>query len=234
MKIKTITIALLAFLGMQNLAFAGNQSASTQATASVSAECTIQAQNLSFGNLVLPLSAQSASTSMNVLCSKNASYTVGLAYGGVYGSGSQTVTGTLGSAGNYYNNAWAGGSGVSYTEGYCAYNVSGQTDQIMVVSPNLNQADNYGCTQTAQVQVGATYTYGKMTGIVNGDSIGYSIQVPNNPGAVWNTGVGSYTAIGTGNNQAIPVVGTLVPAQSSGNYPTPDSYMDTVTATVSF
>jgi spore coat protein U-like protein len=214
---------------------AGNNStASTQATATVSATCTIQANNLSFGSLVLPIASQGASTSMNVLCSKNASYTINLAYGGVYGSGSSVATGTLGSAGNYFNNSWIGGTGISYSEGYCAYNVAGQTDSYYTIAPNMNQADNYGCAKTAQLTIGKSYSYGVMTGVANGDSIAYSIQTPGNASTVWNTGLGSYTATGTGISQSIPVTGTLLPSQSTSPYPSPDSYLDTVTATVSF
>lgn len=231
MKITTITIALIAFIGMQNLAFAGNQSANTQATATVSAECTIQAQNLSFGALVLPLSAQSASTSMNVLCSKNASYTVGLAYGGVYGSGSGGTGGTpenlvlTGSPGTYNGQ----GQEIARTCNYVS-----SSDTSTVVTTTQAPSPGFTCGMNISYTPPAGYGYGKMIGVMSGDSIGYSIQVPNNAGEVWNAGQNSYTAIGTGSNQAIPVIGTLVPAQSSGNYPTPDSYMDTVTATVSF
>jgi spore coat protein U-like protein len=237
--IKTL-IAIFCTVSLSSAYSAGFQpsgngtSANTQATATLSAVCTISAQDVKFGNLVLPLSAQSASSSMTVLCSKSAPYTIALAYGGVYGSGTQTVTGTLGSAGNYFNNAWIGGSGISYTQGYCAYNVAGQTDTYYTIAPNLNQSANYGCTSTAQIQIGASYTYGKMNGVMYGDSIAYSIQVPNNSSQVWNTGLGSYSSSGTGNSQSIPIVVNLVPAQSSNNYPSPDTYMDTVTATISY
>jgi spore coat protein U-like protein len=213
----------------------GSSTANPQATATIASVCTINAQNLSFGNLVLPLSAQSASSNMSVLCSNKASYTVALAYGGIYGQGSNT-------SGDY----WVYNGGHQYRE----YNSSGTVVGIvtcnnntatLVYSPTITTCASGVPTgwsgaynASGNQYIGAAYTYGEMTGVVNGDHIGYFIQVPNNPGQVWNAGNYSYSATGIGSIQTIPVVGTLVPAQSSGSYPTPDMYMDTVTATVNF
>lgn len=197
---------------------AGSQSAQTQANAIISATCVITAKNLNFGALTLPLSGQSASTSMNVQCSKNAAYTIGLAYGGVYGTGG--VSGTLP---NTAGGKVTGGAGCTYS-GY----INGQyysEYQYVYGSPYCPGSISYATT---------SYAYGKMIGAANGDNIGYSIQVPGNPGQIWNAGNASYSSTGTGASQTIPVVGTLVPAQSGSAYPTPDSYMDTVTATVNF
>lgn len=188
--------------------------ANTQATATLSAECTITAQDVKLGALVLPLSAQSASSSMTVLCSKSAPYTIALAYGGVYGKGETTGSPLVGSLNNGSNNT-------------CIYNINGSNQSIQIpVSQSLNCPSFYGATEP--------YGYGKMIGVISGDSIAYSIQVPNSLGEIWNTGEGSYSANGTGSVQSIPVVLSLVPAQSSGNYPSPDTYMDTVTATISY
>lgn len=189
-------------------------SANTQATATLSAECTITAQDVKLGALVLPLSAQSASSSMTVLCSKSAPYTIALAYGGVYGKGETTGSPLVGSLNNGANNT-------------CIYNINGSNQSFQIpVSQSLNCPSSYGSTEP--------YGYGMMMGVMSGDSIAYSIQVPNSLGEIWNTGEGSYSANGTGSVQSIPVVLTLVPAQSSGNYPSPDTYMDTVTATISY
>lgn len=234
-------------------AHAGTTSANNQATATVSAVCTISAQNLNFGNLVLPLSAQSASTSMSVLCSKNHSYTVGLAYGGVYGQG-QSQTPTSASVSSYCATSTTDDNG--YYTLYNAYNASGtQVASVygayalgLISSSTLQPGQCIAPTAAGQTltssdgkygpltfnPVTVAYAYGKMIGVSHGDNVAYSIQVPGNPGQVWNAGENNYTATGTGGTQTIPVVGTIVPAQSGGNYPTPDYYLDTVTATVSF
>jgi spore coat protein U-like protein len=247
------SLMVMISITLQSSSYAASSSASNQATATVAAVCTISAQNLNFGNLVLPLSAQSASTNMTVLCSKNHSYTVGMAYGGVYGQGqSQTptsasvasycATSTTDDGGYYtlYNAYNASGSQVAsvygaYTLGLISISTlkPGQCASPTTAGKTLTSSDGkYGPLTFNAVTV--AYAYGKMIGVAKGDNVAYSIQVPGNPGQVWNTGENNYTSTGTGSNQTIPVVGTLVPAQSSGNYPTPDYYMDTVTATVSF
>lgn len=231
-----LILGLTVLCNIPEASFAGTSSASTQANATLAATCTISAQNLSFGNLVLPISAQSASTSMSVLCSKNHAYTIGLAYGGVYGQGGVT-------SGDYWTTG--GGSGgcsrtsCNYSITYTEFNSTGT--QINTATYNWNGGatptppnTTYNSSNgeyTSNATVG--YAYGKMIGVSSGDSVAYSIAVPNNPGQIWNAGESSYSSTGTGASQTIPVVGTLVPSQS-GSYPTPDTYMDTVTATVNF
>jgi spore coat protein U-like protein len=227
-------LAVLA-MGSSTSAHAASTSATQQATATVSSSCTISAQNLNFGNLVLPLSAQSASTSMSVLCSKNHAYTIALAYGGVYGQGSAngnswTVTGSNGSYNIYY-----------YQNGNFVTGITGRTcDQVLswsqaaVGSTNDVAQTGWTCGSTGSFAVTSAYGYGKMIGVAKGDNVAYSIQVPNQPSQIWNAGESSYSATGTGATQTIPVVGTIVPSQSGSSYPTPDMYMDTVTATVGF
>jgi spore coat protein U-like protein len=215
---------ILLALSSHHEAYAGTNNATTKATATIASVCTISAQNLSFGALVLPLSSQSAASSMSVLCSNKASYTVGLAYGGIYGQGN--VNATLNNYGNSNDNYLIPNSGGMW---YCSYSGTVNGQPYTTGAHELN-----GCPSTIQTQVSTAYAYGKMTGVAKGDTIGYSIQVPGSPGTVWNNGQGSYTATGTGSTQTIPVVGTLVPGQSGSSYPTPDVYMDTVTATVNF
>lgn len=230
MNIKNKIIAFLTSLALIPISLpvlaAGSATANPKTTATISATCTINAQNLNFGNLVLPISAQSASTSMTVLCSKNAPYTVGLAYGGVYGV-SQTVNSPYLSTGSY--KYIQGGTALYWVCTYTATSPTGQTATTTQTSatsscPNISQTQSFT----------VSYAYGKMIGAMSGDQIGYSIQVPNNPAQIWNAGNSSYSSTGTGDNQTISVTGSLVPSQTSNSYPTPDSYSDTVTAIVSF
>jgi spore coat protein U-like protein len=208
---------------------AGTSTANPKATAVISSSCQISAQNLAFGNLVLPISAQSASSTMTVLCSKNAAYTIGLAYGGVYGTTSQNVTAT------YNLTGYTSGNGYTYQT--CLYSATYDGNTYTKSVGNNGNAPWGYCPTTSGTKVISTasvYTYGKMIGVAKGDNVAYSIQVPNQPSQIWNAGNYNYTGTGTGLNQTLPVVGTLVPAQTSNNYPSPDMYVDTVTATVSF
>lgn len=220
--IKAIIVALAqSCLLLSYSAQAATSVANPKATATISSSCQISAQNLSFGALVLPVSAQSASSSMSVLCSKNAPYTIGLAYGGIYGKGT--------ASGDYYVSQYAQTHSLYWYEHYSSTGV----DEGSVYMTSI--PSGYAYNGSAYVNTNQTYyTYGLMSGVASGDTIGYSIQVPGNPAQVWNAGNSSYAGTGSGATQTLPVVGKLVPAQSSSTYPTPDAYMDTVTATVSF
>lgn len=218
-----VAVILMPSLSAMSLhAKAATTSASTKTTATIPAVCNISAKTLSFGNLVLPLSAQSASTTMNVLCSNNAPYTVGLAYGGVYGQTQTEVFYSLIKGTSTYRIT-------NYPANNTILGTSNTLPANAVAFANIDP-NNYSASYT----VGGSYAYGKMVGVASGDTIGYFIQVPNSPSKVWNTGNSSYSSTGTGVSQSIPVLGTLVPSQSTSTYPTPDMYMDTVTATVSF
>jgi spore coat protein U-like protein len=185
---KKLAILLIGLMLSNFSAFAqtsGSVTANTKASATLAAMCTISSQNVSFGQIALPVSNQSATSSIAVQCTKGSSYTIGLAYGGVYGQG---------------------------------------TSEYETCGPD-------GC----EWHLGNTaYGYGMMNGTSQGDKIAYSIQVPNNASEVWNAGEYNYTSTGTGLSQSIPVVATLQPSQTTDKYPAADTYLDTVTATLTY
>jgi spore coat protein U-like protein len=203
---------------------AGSITANSKTTATLAATCTISAQNVNFGAISLPVGAQSASSQMSVQCSNKAPYTISLAYGGIYGQGvgSGTFTQTGGPSQNYLIPS----SGGMY---YCTYTGTVNGQSYTIGDHVLN-----GCPATRVEQVGTAYSYGKIVGTISGDSIGYSIQVPNNPGTVWNNGVNNYSSTGTGSTQNIPIVATLIPSQTTNQYPTADNYTDIITATINY
>lgn len=228
-----LSMALLN-MEMSPLAQAATSTAQPKATATVAAECTIAAQNVNFGNLVLPLSSQSASSNMTVLCSKNAPYTVALAYGGIYGAGTN---------GDYWVHEGCPQTCTPYYNWYYEYNSAGQVineqqyandDGAGLSLPDEKIPGATYNASTGTFVVGTTYAYGEMTGVANGDHVAYSISVPGNSAQVWNTGNSNYAGTGTGLSQTLPINATIVPSQSSGIYPTPDYYLDTVTATINF
>lgn len=219
LKLTHLSIVLMAIALNTNYAQAsGSITATAKASATLAAVCTISAQAVNFGQIALPVGAQSATSNMNVTCTKNSSYTISLAYGGVYGQGGQSANLTLTSGSKV-----AGGSACNY-----GGTVNGTYQTVYYY--------NYGspyCPSTYSYS-STPYGYGKMSGAANGDSIAYSIQVPGNSSEIWNSGNYSYTATGTGSNQTIPVVVTLVPSQTANQYPSADNYLDTVTATINY
>jgi spore coat protein U-like protein len=229
MKIILLALLSVGFTALSTLSYAqtsGTVTANSKATATLAATCTIASQNVNFGQVSLPVSAQSATSNMTVECSKSAPYTIGLAYGGVYGT-AQNVSATYKFIGAY--KYIQGGTALYWVCQYVATSSDGQT------SSNTSTSATSNCPSTNGTQVFSTsYAYGKMIGVMSSDSIAYSIQVPNNPAQVWNTGNYSYNSTGTGTNQSIPVVATLIPAQTANQYPTADTYLDVVTATITY
>jgi len=227
---KKIIIALVSVIGAFNSpinANAGSVTASAKASATLSSVCTIASQNVNFGQISLPIGTQTATSSMSVECTKGSTYTIGLAYGGVYGSGTNT-------SGNYYQTVGTTG-GCGGGAAWYQYNSSGtQVGSVYCTANTSTPPNGYTVNQSGKYYQVASYAYGKMTGAAKGDAIGYAIQVPNNPTQVWNTGNYTYSSSGTGSAQAIPVVATLVPSQTANQYPTADTYLDTVTATISY
>jgi spore coat protein U-like protein len=209
------------------VSYAGSVTAASKATATLSSMCVISSQNVNFGQISLPISAQSSTSSISVQCTKGSTYTIGLAYGGIYGSGTST-------SGNYYQTIGTTG-GCGGGAAWYQYNSSGsQVGSVYCTANTSTPPTGYNVDQGGKYYQVATYAYGKMVGSVSGDSIGYAIQVPGKPSQVWNTGNYTYSSTGTGATQSIPVVATLVPAQTTNQYPTVDTYLDTVTATLSY
>lgn len=75
---------------------------------------------------------------------------------------------------------------------------------------------------------------GIMTGNFKGNKLDYQIALPNDSTKSWIAGVNSYNATGVGSNQVIEMNAKIVPSASSSSYIAQDTYIDTVTATVSY
>jgi spore coat protein U-like protein len=200
-----LAVSITSFTATAQTIPSATSTTSVKASATLAAVCSISSQNVNFGQISLPVSAQSATSSMNVQCTKNSPYTIGLAYGGIYGTANtvQIQTGTTQTL-------------------QCIHVFWGKCDQYTTVSTPV-----YTTTTTY-------YAYGKMSGSSSGDTIAYSIQVPNQPSQVWNTGNYSYSSTGSGISQSIPIIATLLPSQTADSYPAADSYLDTVTATITY
>jgi spore coat protein U-like protein len=76
-----ISIATTFIISLPGLAQAGGVSASTQATAAISANCTISATDISFGTIALNKTTNMANGAIRVLCTKNSNYSIGMSFG---------------------------------------------------------------------------------------------------------------------------------------------------------
>lgn len=212
---------------LSNNAFADNLQVGTKSTATLAASCRINAQSISFGQLALPLSAQSATSNLSVLCSKQAAYKIDMAFGlstsywQISSAGGRWADSTWTASTVLYDSTGKviGGSGFSYPQG---------ADPYSMLSTTMK------CTVTADGKCHAT-AGSSNSGVMIGakDSVAYTIFIPGDTSKVWNVGKNSYLGTGTGDTQSIPVQAQIVPG-SSTPFPAPDMYSDTVVATITY
>lgn len=236
-QLKKISLIIGVVLALLNVNFnaqaqSKTSTASVKSTATLAASCQISTQNVNFG-LINPQTASngvSASSTMSLFCTKGSSYTIGLAYGGVYGKGSGST--------NYYvltGQSFQVNNGKNlYQYHFTEYNSSGTvigtySTGYTTGAPSISGYTNVGGGNT-YTSINVPYAYGMLVGAISGDTITYKITVPNQPSEVWNTGNYTYTNTGTGATQTFPINAIA----TTTNYPTPDTYVDTVTATVNF
>ena len=224
------TLLLSSILTIPNMVMAqsnANKTGTFKVNSTLTATCSLSANSVNFGAFMLPLSAQSTSGSINLLCSKQAPYTIDLAYGGVYGQG-QLEDGT------YWVFTDAGPNNQNL---YSKYSATDKLIKTQLVTRGLDVASTLGCTYPSGYKcfTGKTsYDYGVMSGAAKGDKVAYAIYVPGDNSKVWNAGKNSYSGLGTGKEESLNFQAKIITAQSPNSFPTPDFYMDTVTATVTY
>lgn len=257
---KKIIFSLLGgFLSVS--AFAGANQGDLKTTAKLEKYCSISSDNLNFGVVQSPLVAQQSSSQMAVFCNKNTAYSINLSYGGVYGQGgvnsavyttsvysSTSSNGLRNTAYKLYKDGVWVGSGLSdfacdERGGNLALYVSNQaTKDAFKVASTGWQADTIGiCSAGVVSPSGLTklggapaYDYGIMKGLFKGNNLAYKITLPSDSSKVWNQGKNTVAGTGNGEIQYIPLNGQIVPAQSSSLYVAQDSYLDIVTATITY
>lgn len=252
-KINKIVSSLFFIIGFSTAIAQNNKQQTFETNAHIEKFCKIETNDVNFGLISLPLTAQSANSQINILCSNQTQYSINLAYGGVYGSGSGSNTGRYFKINRVY---YPSGSSIDRID-YEMFN----TENKKVAEFQCHNGALKGITLTAGYTMaslpkcigykiegwtgdlksgvtdylgGNAYSYGVMKGILKGDDLAYSISIPNDNSKVWNNGNYAYNATGTGNNQPISINAKIVPNNSSSKYIAADSYLDTVTATISY
>lgn len=74
---KTISLLAILFISFSANSFAGNVSASTKATATLSTSCSFTMGDVSFGEVIPGQASATTTNTLNVLCSKGLAYTFG-------------------------------------------------------------------------------------------------------------------------------------------------------------
>ena len=256
---KNINKLTLAALSLFSFSVAHAQSSISEdfkTSAKIENFCSISAQDVNFGVVALPLTAQTANSSMNVLCTNNTSYKIDLAYSGIYGQGANnggtTYSATINPYGNgsTYNQYDITDSSDKYIGMLICYG-PGDTFNGLLSLNNLEIANLYGYPKTGiqadtkntcsgkvinqtTFTIGPAYAYGIMTGTTKVDNLAYKITIPSDSTKVWNKGNNSYISIGTSSEQIIDINASIVPDKSSSNYLAQDTYLDTVIAIITY
>lgn len=228
MRTKYISSILgLGIMLLSNSVLADNLTVGSKSTATLVASCQIKAQSISFGALALPLTSQSATGNLDVLCSKEAAYKIDMAFGL-----STNYWGVTSAGGRWADSTWSANTAlydstgkVISTSGY-SYPAGADYQSLL--------AGAMKCTFTADGKCHAT-AGSASNGVMIGakDSVAYTIFVPGDTTKVWNIGKNSYLGTGTGLSQTVPVLAQIVPG-SSTPFPAPDMYSDTVVATITY
>lgn len=248
-------LAFLTTTFLSSTSFAGDINANLNTTAQIESFCQINAADINFGVVNLPLTAQTANSQMNVMCSNATAYKVDLSYGGIYGSGggndgvNYTFVKNSGFPGVQIWYAYADGKHIGRFNCYSNQEIYLHTDATAIanklgleVSKTYYDNGKYGLCSGTSVHYGlasklsqvSAYNYGIMKGTMKGDKLAYAITIPNDSTKVWNKGINSYSLIGTGINQVIEMNAKIIVDQSSSKYIAADTYLDTITANVSY
>lgn len=277
-KNKMVGVLALMMLGSSTAFAAENQTADFQASAEIENFCSVEVDNVNFGQVTAPLSAQGSKSEMRVLCSKNAPYSVNLLYGvngGTVSSGASAdqeykfhaamQSNYLGSYSGYYSTFFEIAKVEdSFVNNYrelvdfeCStkdinqvrlisekslslfgkggqpagwYNMPGVcSSNSMYEYPRINAANLNSTFASFAVK-----EFGTMIGAIRGDSLAYKITLPGDNTKVWSSGINEYQAVGDGESQKIDINAQIVPNKSSSQYLAQDSYIDTVTAVISY
>lgn len=254
MKIQTISkhLSILFASLVATSAFAASQT-DMKATAKIEKFCSISANDVDFGVLNSPLTSQNANSEMKILCSNTVKYTINLQYGGIYGEG-LTGNGKNYTASEYGNsngirsyNIYEQGTNVAWMRcrddnqvffgGFLwLANLYGATNQNQYIPDNYGACNGNGQINNQKLSTlgGSAYAYGVINGAVKGDKIAYYFGLPNDHSKVWNNGNNQHSGIGTGSAEIIELKATIIPDKSSSKYPSADTYLDTIIATVAY
>lgn len=212
--------------------------------------CFLNADDINFGILSMPITNQSASSNMRVLCSKNTDLSIEIVYGASTSGGqtSGTFTAVLknSNAANHYK---INKDGVAYTKWNtdvsCSptlgmqvysqeianlYNVTYVAGAWQPDVANICSGKNINTSTLASLGIPSQ---GKLTGLSNGEQIAFSIEVPNNSTQVWNS-TNKYPIITTGIEQSIPMKANIKSSENPTHRMSPDIYQSILTVVVTY
>lgn len=256
--IKIIALASLMASGAASAQNTGNALGSFETKATVENSCLLNAEGINFGILSGPINIKTASSSMSVKCTNQTQYTIDLAYGGIYGEGPKVDENkydlvVVKEAGSYgtYRILKNGESTTSSADFECRsdgkvffYNKSvavlygtERTGNWLTDNYSACNGNRANLSKVGILGNNPAFEYGLLNGGTSGDALAYEISLPDDTNKVWNKGVNSYVALGTGGVQVIPLnarVKNVGTETSAPKYVAQDNFLDTITVTVQY
>lgn len=248
------SLKYLKILSIASILFSGNSFANENSkadmltSAEVEGVCFIQANDVNFGQVSLPLTTQGASSQMTVLCSEGLTYRIGLSYTGSTGAASGgnysvSLNADYSSWAEYniYENNVKVGIIACDNSNYMGF-YSKETAALMGF-PNFNGTFHITgsyCNgkQFLQEKVtsipGYSPTFGTMLGLSKGDNLAYKITIPDDNTKIWSSGNNVYRSTGTGVKQNISVNAQIIPDKSSSLYVAQDNYLSNVVVEIEY
>lgn len=250
---KLISLLALSIMSLSAVAQVTPVNTNIDIKALINPGCFLNADDINFGVLAMPITNQSASSNMRVLCSKDTNLSIEMVYGASSGG---SVNGTF-EAVHMYGNANDSSyqiykDGVKYTQaptyssdikckfnGYVLVNYKEIADLYKVEYPagtwvpdtgNICSGRNINTETLAALGVPSQ---GKLTGITSGDQIVYSLEVPNSSTKVWNS-TNKYPIVATGVEQSIPMKANIKSSENPTYRMSPDMYSSVLTVVLTY
>lgn len=249
-KNKIIIASILAIIGTSAMA-QSSAKGTMQASANIESFCQINAQDINFGVVSLPLTAQSANGQVNVRCSNNTSYVIDMNYGSEKATSSpfnEPYYITKEPKADYVDyQVRLEVSGKSWAGIFCYYSGGVKIGTAMkpyfptYIIGSVNNDTEGLCSKGVlnenvfNEKLGISIaSFGLMSGASKGDKLAYKIMMPDDSAKTWRKGENSFKSIGNGVEQNIVFSAKIVPEDSSSSYIAQDTYIDTITTTISY
>lgn len=255
MKRKVIMFALSIVFPSLSQAQASSQ---IDVSANVDPGCFISADNINFGVLNSPITNQSAQSNMRIHCSKNAIAKIDIQYGGEYGgTGTGVYTGVVTQTSTFSSNTYNQDVKIYLNNNpisngtfdfHCSIHsprqiyIITEPAKVMYGSNKLLwQNDSKGlCDASGKMNMTTLSNwvglsdYGILSGMVSGEKIKYSLELPNDSTKVWSKGFNDYSIVATGVEEVITMKANIKSLNNPTYRMTPDIYTDTLTATITY
>lgn len=239
-KFKIISASLLLFISQSSFANSSNNG-DIKLSAKIDAGCFLTADNINFGVLMMPLTNQTASSQINIQCSKMAPLSVTVQYGNLASSGVYSVAVINGSN---THTVYKDGQNI----GSIACNVSAGIQNVYFHTSAVRNLfnpqeivgnwvfDKYNLCANDTIKADTITALNKkasLTGLVNGDNLFYSLEVPNDASKIWNS-TNDYKITGTGNSQIIPVKANILKSDNPTYRMAPDMFQGTLSFNLTY